>query len=79
MCVLFCTAHTGQQALALAVWCIDCLLLALFIGLLAARLLFFPRALRSLLEQPSQAMFLGTLPMSISVLTGGVVRLLVPR
>jgi tellurite resistance protein TehA-like permease len=60
-------------------WCLDVLLLALFIGLLAARVLCFPSSVRELMEQPNQSMFLGTLPMSISALTGGVVVLLVPR
>lgn len=60
-------------------WCLDVLLLAMFMGVLAARVLGFPGSVRELMEQPNQSMFLGTLPMSISALTGGVVVLLVPR
>uniref|UniRef100_A0A383VX02 C4-dicarboxylate transporter/malic acid transport protein n=1 Tax=Tetradesmus obliquus TaxID=3088 RepID=A0A383VX02_TETOB len=69
----------GQQALALAAWALNVALFGAFLCLLCCRALCYPASARELLEQPNQSLFFGALPMSISVITGGVATLLVPR
>lgn len=69
----------GQQDLALAAWALNVALFSTFLGLLLSRALCYPASARELLEQPNQSLFFGALPMSISVITGGVATLLVPR
>ncbi|WIA13733.1 hypothetical protein OEZ85_007284 [Tetradesmus obliquus] len=69
----------GQQGLALAAWALNVALFGAFLCLLCCRALCYPASARELLEQPNQSLFFGALPMSISVITGGVATLLVPR
>lgn len=69
----------GQHGIALAIWALNVALFITFLCLLLCRAVCYPASAKELLEQPNQSLFLGTLPMSISVVTGGVVALLVPR
>lgn len=69
----------GQQGIAFAIWALNLALFITFLCLLLSRAVCYPASARELLEQPNQSLFLGTLPMSISVITGGVVAVLVPR
>jgi tellurite resistance protein TehA-like permease len=69
----------GQKGIALAVWSLNVALFSTFLCLLLSRALCYPASARELLEQPNQSLFFGALPMSISVVTGGVATLLVPR
>lgn len=63
----------------MAVWCFNVALFMLFLGLMIRRAVFEPSSIRAMLQQPNQSLFLGTMPMSISVITAGIVLLLVPR
>lgn len=76
---LFPFQFSGQHGIALAVWALNVALFITFLCLLLSRAVCYPASARELLEQPNQSLFLGTLPMSISVITGGVVAVLVPR
>jgi tellurite resistance protein TehA-like permease len=69
----------GKEALAIAVWSLNVALFCTFLCLLLSRALCYPGSARELLEQPNQSLFFGALPMSISVITGGVATLLVLR
>jgi hypothetical protein len=69
----------GQEDIALAVWALNVALFSTFLCLLLSRALCYPASAKELLEQPNQSLFFGCLPMSISVITGGVATLLVPR
>lgn len=69
----------GQWGTALAAWIFNVVLFTAFLCLLLARAVCYPSSARELLEQPNQSLFFGCVPITISVVTEGVIVLLVPR
>ncbi|KAI9028404.1 voltage-dependent anion channel [Hyaloraphidium curvatum] len=68
----------AQRGIALAFWCLGCLLFLTFVTMGIARAIMFTDVLGLMIRHPAQSLFLGCIPMAFSTLCNGILAILMP-